>query len=71
MKVEKRIRFQPLVITLESQEEIDELFAVFNYTPINSGFLALKGGYKLLQLYASSDYEVFTRLRAFWEKGIK
>jgi len=35
MKVEKVLNnFSPVTITLESQEEIDKLFCLFNFTPI-------------------------------------
>ena len=50
MKAEiRRIsRFEPLVITLETQEEVDKLFAVLNFTEINYALHVNASSYKIL-----------------------
>lgn len=52
MKVEQTKSFTPVVITLESQEEVDALFAVLNYTPISD---AIKSAFKSEYMYTFLD----------------
>jgi len=57
MKVEQeKEMFVPVVITLETQEELDEIFAVFNYAPINRCLNNLKGLYNKLLGYRTDAY---------------
>lgn len=47
--------FEPVVMTLESQEEVDKLFAVFNFTPISRA-LNLGGWLEVLNRFKTSAY---------------
>ncbi len=54
--------FIPVILTLESQEEIDKLFALFNYMPI-SDVLRLTDWYCKLQPFISKNIdELHTQL---------
>lgn len=44
-------RFTPVVLTLESQAEVDALFAVFNHTWVVDAIPALAGAYQTLESY--------------------
>ena len=41
-KVDKKVTFVPIAIILESQEEVDKLYGIFNFPPIVN-CLGLKG----------------------------
>jgi len=59
MKVERikpEVEFVPVVVTLETQEEVDKLFALLDHTTVNRE-LDIKGWWKLLDGYKSSDYK--------------
>lgn len=50
-------KFVPVTLTLESQKEVDALFAVINHTDLSTA-IGLSGTYKILQPYKSCDYEI-------------
>jgi len=66
MKVETaRDLFQPVTITLETQDEIDEMFAVFNFSPILSALDQFKGiSHPLFEALCKSRSSDYTR---FWK----
>lgn len=45
--------FNPVILTLESQEEVDKLFAVFNFVPIAD---LLGFNYKVLNDFRTGGY---------------
>lgn len=57
MKVKKgREPFVPIQVTLETQEEVDKLFALANHSIINKN-LQLDGWWEKLDMYRSGEYE--------------
>lgn len=60
MKAERKQtepEFVPVVVTLESQEEVDALYAVVNHTTLNTAIPAFKGWYSKLLSFRSLAYE--------------
>jgi hypothetical protein len=47
MKVENTL-FQPVALVLETQEEVDKIFALFNFTPLHRAF-QFADSYQLLK----------------------
>lgn len=67
MKIEQR-DFKPVVLILESQEEIDKVFSLVNYTPICK---ALKLGelYELLFTFKTDGYQTYHKILDTCVKG--
>ena len=62
-RVESKQEFIPVIVTLESQEEVDALYAVIDHTTITSTFRALFGWQTKLYPYRSRKYqELWKRL---------
>ena len=60
MKAERAVskpEFVPVIVTLESQEEVDALYAVVNHTIINTTIPALKGWQPGLLSFRSTAYK--------------
>ena len=53
-QVEPKVQFKPVVITLETQNEVDELFMLFNYSPITSYTSLYNSLYNELKRYRNS-----------------
>ena len=71
-QVEPKVRFKPVVITLETQNEVDELFMLFNYSPITSYTSLYNSLYNELERYRSScafNMEVWTDFVKKLRKG--
>jgi len=61
MKVNKEkppVVFAPITLTLESQAEVDKIFALLNFVPINEG-LKLDHGWEKLGPFKSENYRVY------------
>jgi len=61
MKVERikpEAEFVPVVVTLETQEEVDKLFALLDHCTVNRE-LGTKDWWKLLEKYKSKGYEKY------------
>ena len=60
MKAERAVleqEFVPVIVTLESQEEVDALYAVIDHTSITSTLRVLFGWQNKLIVYRSSEYQ--------------
>ena len=65
MKVERAVlkqEFVPVIVTLESQEEVDSLYAVVDHTAVSHILPTLYGWQNKLISYRSRKY------RELWEK---
>jgi hypothetical protein len=67
--------FNPVIITLETQEEVDALYAILNHYPITNStpFDALENSVDVLEAHASLmvgevSNGLDSRLRAFYAK---
>lgn len=60
MKIESEQKFVPVIITLESQEEIDSLFAVANHGKIINALPALSEWWDILKPFVDNQ--------ALWDK---
>ena len=61
MKVERtepKVKFVPIVITLETQEEIDKMYAVLVHCKINIA-VNINHWWKALDWYKTNDYRVY------------
>ena len=56
MKVERQNKFEPIYIILETQEEIDCIFALVNYNSIYELHTVYKDLHKKLTAYNSNGY---------------
>ena len=56
MQVTKQEAFTPVAITLETREEVDKMYALFNYSPIADA-LELRGWYTKLQPYRTFGHD--------------
>jgi len=64
---EKRA-FTPITITLESQDEVNELFAIYNFRPI---YRALGGGIKLDEKLSEYKDESYNKYHDLLDKFLK
>lgn len=55
-RAEPKQEFVPVIITLESQEEVDSLYAIVGHTTISSTLPVLYGWQNKLILFRSSSY---------------
>lgn len=58
----KKNRFTPLVLTLESQEEIDAIFMLVNSMNICEVFPVLDNWFSELDKYADYDHDEWNKL---------
>ena len=62
-QIEPQVQFRPIVITLETQEEVDTVFTAATHSILTDILPALKGLWKMLQPFRSLDYQsLFNRL---------
>lgn len=54
-QIEPQVQFKPVVITLETQEEIDAIFAVLNHGKILRVLPILGGWWSVLEQFTSSQ----------------
>ena len=57
-RIEPEQKFVPVIVTLESQEEVDSLFVVGNDVRICNVLPALDRVYNLLKPFASEHYHI-------------
>lgn len=55
-KKRNNVRFNPITITLESQSEVDRIFALLNFIPLSNALL-LGEKWELLNPYISFRYQ--------------
>lgn len=61
MKVIQEKQFTPVSVLLETQQEVDQLYAIFNHNPIVSG-TAFEDAWNLLKAHRSQDSEKWRQL---------
>jgi len=61
-RIEPKQEFVPVIVTLESQEEVDALYAVIDHTTISSILPVFYGWQSKLEPYRSLEY------RKSWKK---
>ena len=65
-RIEPKQKFVPVIVTLESQEEVDALFVVGNHPIVLRTLPALKGMWTILSPFASIKkvalYDVFRQI---------
>lgn len=52
-----KLKFVPVIVILESQKEVDALYAIVNHTTLNTTISALQGWQSKLQDFRSIAYE--------------
>ena len=57
-RIEPQVEFVPVVITLETQEEVDKMFAVLVHCKINTA-VSMNNWWKALNSYKTNDYRVY------------
>ena len=57
-RIEPKQEFVPVIVTLESQEEVDALYAVIDNTIVTSTIPALWGWQPKLHPFRSPDYQL-------------
>ncbi len=63
-RAEPKQEFVPVIVTLESQEEIDALFIVGNHPTISRTFPALGGLWSVLSCFTSNKkFELYDAFR--------
>ena len=55
-RIEPKQEFVPVIVTLESQEEVDAVYAIVNHITITSTFRVLLGWQDKLYPYRSCGY---------------
>lgn len=61
-RIKSKQEFISVIVTLESQEEVDSLYAIGNHTSIGNALPALDRWYKQLGPFVGNNY------RSFWDR---
>lgn len=61
MKIEQEKSFKPVVITLETQEEVDKIFAMFNHVTLSETLEFDLNWTDMLELFSSDEYKEYHR----------
>jgi len=67
MRIEKNEMFEPIKVVLETQEEVNALFALMNHTSITEAIPVLKGWWERLKQFKTQDYE---KIHNFLNKNV-
>lgn len=62
-------QFNPVILTLETQHEVDALAAIFRHGILSENILNIKDGWDLIARYEKNSDEIFDRLRTYLTKG--